>query len=98
MNGISDEMDSYQRSTLPSKLETEFRNQINISKFSNKVSNYIYPIEYVRSAAMTLRSEMLRMSKTKVPTPTSIDTLKSTSPVIPHFQICFSDSFMWFTI
>ena len=40
-------------------------------------------IESIRTAAMTLRSEIFSMDKTKVPKPTTIHTVKASSQEIP---------------
>lgn len=45
--------------------------------------------EEVRRVAMALRTEILNMEKTKMPTPTSIHTLKESSPEIPPLTKLF---------
>ncbi len=45
--------------------------------------------EEIRHAAMTLRTEILAMPQTKTPTPTSVHTLKETSPPIPELTLLF---------
>ena len=45
--------------------------------------------DLVRSAALTIRNELLKLEKTKIPSPTSIYTLKSSAPVIPDLTNLF---------
>ena len=57
-----------------------------------RLNNSTQQNEAVRYAAMALRSEILNMSKTKWPTPTSVDTVKENAPHIPPLTKLFYET------
>ena len=50
--------------------------------------------EEIRCAAMTIRTEIASLPKTKRPSPTSVHTLKETAPAVPHLTDLFFRTLM----